>query len=104
MGRSSFPVGNQGNTELCLFIESLCEDYWMRPGERLVVRSEAEGIDVWFDTYVSKGCVTVWLYEDGDPHRIVLDYAVLDASGVRLDSGYQRPPHQRWSTAGPIID
>ncbi|MFD9407079.1 hypothetical protein ACFWBN_08655 [Streptomyces sp. NPDC059989] len=104
MGRSSMPVENRGDTELCLFIEPYCEDYWLKPGEALTVRSEAEGVDVWFDTHVSKGCVTVWLYEDGDPFKIVGDYAVVDASGIQLDSGYQRPPGQRWSAGGPIID
>ncbi|MFD0268818.1 hypothetical protein ACFVGY_19945 [Streptomyces sp. NPDC127106] len=98
------PVENRGDTELCLFIEPYCEDYWMKPGEALTIRSEAEGIDVRFDTYVSKGCVTVWLYEDGAPHKTVVDYAVVDASGLRLDSGHQRPRDQRWSAAGPVID
>ncbi|MFD4246829.1 hypothetical protein ACFWP3_35360 [Streptomyces sp. NPDC058525] len=98
------PVENRGNTELCLFLEPYCEDYWMKPGEVITVRSEAEGVDVWFHTGVSKGCVTVWLYEDGDPYKIVVDYAVVDASGTPLDSGHQRPPGQRWSAAGPIID
>ncbi|MFF3090837.1 hypothetical protein ACFVRB_38190 [Streptomyces nojiriensis] len=50
------------------------------------------------------GCITVWLYEDGDPYKIVGGYAVVDASGTRLDSGHQRPRGQRWSAAGPIID
>lgn len=76
----------------------------MKPGEAFTVLSEAEGVDVWFDTYVSKGCVTVWLYEEGDPYKIVVDCAVVDASGTRLDSGHQRPRGQRWSAAGPIID
>lgn len=98
------PIVNQSDTPLCLFIEPHCEDFWMKPGESFTVRSEAEGADVWFETSVAKGCVTVWLYEDGDPHKVVVDCAVLDASGTRLDSGYQRPDGQRWSAAGPIID
>lgn len=91
MGRNSMPIENRGDAVLCLFIEPYCEDYWMKPGEALTVRSEAKGVDVWFDTYVSKGCVTVWLYEDGDPYKIVVDYAVVDASGTRLDSDIKGP-------------
>ncbi|MER5653817.1 hypothetical protein ABT076_12470 [Streptomyces sp. NPDC002131] len=102
--KNSLPVTNEGDIDLCLFIEPYCEDYWIKPGEALTVRAEVEEIYVWFDTFISKGCVTVWLYEDGDPHKIVGDYAVLDASGNRLESGHQRPHGQRWSAAGPIID
>ncbi|MFD4025853.1 hypothetical protein ACFWRV_20470 [Streptomyces sp. NPDC058576] len=65
------PIEDRDDTELCLFIEPCCEDYWIKPGEALPVRSEAEGVDVWFDTYLSKGCVTVWLYGDGDPYKNV---------------------------------
>ncbi|MFD7865300.1 hypothetical protein [Streptomyces sp. NPDC057682] len=98
------PIENNTGTVLCLFLEPYCEDFWMKPGEKLTVRSEAPGIDVWFDTYISKGCITVWLYEDGDGYKIVSDYVVVDANGTRLDSGYQRPDGQRWSAAGPIIE
>lgn len=104
MGRSSMPIENRGDTELCLFIEPSCEDYWMKPGEALTVRSVADGADVWFSTYVSKGRIAVWLYEDGDPYKIVVDYAVVDANGTRLESGHQRPRGQQWSAAGPIFD
>ncbi|MCX4546177.1 hypothetical protein [Streptomyces sp. NBC_01565] len=104
MGRSSMPVENGGDIDLCLFVEPWCDDYWMKPGETLTLRSEAEGIDVWFHTSISKGCVTVWLYEDGDGRKLVLDHAVFDAGGNRLESGHQRPLDQRWSAAGPIID
>ncbi|MYT68161.1 MULTISPECIES: hypothetical protein [unclassified Streptomyces] len=104
MGRSTMPIENRGSGKLCLFIEPQCEDYWMEPGEEFTVRPAADGADVWFGTSVAKGCVTVWLYEDGDPNKVVLDCAVVDASGTRLASGHQRPPGQRWSAADPIID
>lgn len=92
VGRSRMPVKNLGASELCLFIEPYGEDYWLKPGEALTVGPEAEGIDVWFDTYASRDCITVWLYEDGDPTKVVLDYVVVDADGTRLDCGHQRPP------------
>ncbi|MEI5098213.1 hypothetical protein RB200_05590 [Streptomyces sp. PmtG] len=104
MGRSSMSIENQGDIALCLFIEPYLEDFWMRPGEAFTVRSERDGVGVLFETAVAKGCVTVWLYEDGDPSKFVADYAVVDADGKPLESGHQRPPGQRWSAGGPIID
>ncbi|MYS20292.1 hypothetical protein GA0115240_118117 [Streptomyces sp. DvalAA-14] len=35
--------------------------------------------------------LTVWLYEDGDPSTMILDYEILDASGGTLECGHQRP-------------
>ncbi|MFJ9692267.1 hypothetical protein [Kitasatospora sp. NPDC101183] len=102
MGRSTMPVKNHGTEPLCLFIEPLCEDYWLKPDEALVLRSEAKGVDVWFDTYVRDGCITVWLYEDGDPFKVLMDYVVVDKDGTELESGYQRPGGQEFSAAGPI--
>lgn len=99
---------NRGDTEPCLFIEPYCEKYWLKPGEVFTVRSEAEGVDVWFDTHVSKGCVTVWLSEDGGPCKVVVDYALVDASGTRLDSGHQRTGGSvgrplAWCQGGPRL-
>ncbi|MET7493374.1 hypothetical protein [Streptomyces sp900116325] len=37
------------------------------------------------------GLITVWLYEDGDPYNMLLDYEVVDASGKKLECGHQRP-------------
>ncbi|MEY9969575.1 hypothetical protein ABIA33_007664 [Streptacidiphilus sp. MAP12-16] len=89
---------NVGDRVACLFIEPYGEDYWMNPGEVFTVGPIIEGIDVWFSTFVSRDCITVWLYEDGDPTKVVLDYAVVDAHGTRLDCGHQRP--QRSAEAG----
>ncbi|MET7297815.1 hypothetical protein [Embleya sp. NPDC005575] len=98
------PVGNEGGSDLCLFIEPLAEDYWMKPGEAFTVGPESDNVDVWFETFVSKDRITVWLYENGDPARIVLDYAVVDADGTRLECGHQRPLGQRFSAAGPVME
>ncbi|MFI6154437.1 hypothetical protein ACIBCA_17330 [Kitasatospora sp. NPDC051170] len=98
------PVTNHGTRDLCLFIEPICEDYWLKPDETLVLRSEAKDADVWFETYVKDGCISVWLYENGDPYKVLTDYVVVDKDGTRLESGYQRPRGQRWSAAGPILD
>ncbi|MFJ3842275.1 hypothetical protein ACIPY6_43295 [Streptomyces sp. NPDC090054] len=104
MGRSRLPVENGGDESLCLFIEPYGEDYWLKPGEVFTVAPEVEGIDVWFSTVVWKGGITVWPYEDGDPVKIVMEYTVSDANGTRLECGHQRPPGQRFSAAGPLVD
>ncbi|MFG2570286.1 hypothetical protein ACGFR6_33265 [Streptomyces sp. NPDC048567] len=66
------------------------EDFYLKPGEVFTITPEAEGVDVWFSTLVWEGGITVWLYEDGDPTRIVLEYVVTDADGIQLECGHQR--------------
>ncbi|WP_308315132.1 hypothetical protein [Streptomyces sp. C3-3] len=102
MGRSRLPVENAGDSDLWLFIEPYGEDYWLKPGEVFTVAPEAEGIDVWFSTVVCQEGITVWLYEDGDPAKVVLEYSVTDANGTRLDCGHQRPPKPANSGAAEL--
>ncbi|MGW6740815.1 hypothetical protein ACWGDX_08730 [Streptomyces sp. NPDC055025] len=101
-GRGRLPVENAGDGDLCLFIEPYGEDYWLKPGEVFTVAPDAEGIDVWFSTSIWREGITVWLYEDGDPHKIVLEYAVADANGTRLECGHQRPPKPADSDAAEL--
>ncbi|WP_338930844.1 hypothetical protein WEB32_04575 [Streptomyces netropsis] len=98
------PVGNEGRSDLCLFIEPLGEDYWLNPGEVFTVGPESEEIDVWFETFVSKDCITVWLYEDGDAAKLLVGYTVVDADGNLLECGHQRPSGQKFSAAGPVME
>ncbi|MFD5897718.1 hypothetical protein [Streptomyces sp. NPDC060366] len=76
---------NAGASDLWLFVEPYGEDYWLKPGEAFVVAPEAAGIDVCFSIAVCQEGITVWLYEDGDPTKVVLEY------GERLECGHQRP-------------
>ncbi|MFE7484492.1 hypothetical protein [Streptomyces sp. NPDC057552] len=99
MGRSRLPVENAGVGDLWLFVEPYGEDYWLKPGEVFTVAPEVEGIDVWFSTAISQEGITVWLYEDGDPAKVVLEYTVTDADGKRLECGHQRPPEPTGSGA-----
>ncbi|AZM88312.1 hypothetical protein [Streptomyces sp. W1SF4] len=92
MGRSKLPVENVGKSDFCLFVEPYGEDYYLKPGEVFTVAPADEGIDVWFTTLVWEGGITVWLYEDGDPTRIVFECTVTDANGTVLECGHQRPP------------
>ncbi|MEU2494626.1 hypothetical protein [Streptomyces sp. NPDC007883] len=82
---------NVGDGDLWLFIEPYGEDYWLKPGEVFTVTPEVEGIDVWFSTAVCQEGITVWLYENGDPAKVVLEYTVTDADGKQLECGHQRP-------------
>ncbi|MEU6310663.1 hypothetical protein [Streptomyces sp. NPDC047014] len=100
MGRSKLPVANAGTSDLCLFIEPYGEDFHLRPGEVFTVAPEDEGIDVWFSTLVWEGGITVWPYEDGDPSKVVLECAVTDADGTRLECGHQRPSKPVSSDSG----
>ncbi|MEU4151161.1 hypothetical protein [Streptomyces sp. NPDC026659] len=34
---------------------------------------------------------TIWLYRDGDPYNMLLDYEVIGANGEKLACGHQRP-------------
>ncbi len=97
------PVRNNGDSDLCLFIEPLGEDFWLKPGEAFTVGARCDGMDVWFDATLWKGGISVWLYEDGNPTKVVLDYAVVDANGKQLDCGHQRPADDRWLPAGPVM-
>ncbi len=65
---------NAGASDLWLFIEPYGEDYWLKPGEAFAVAPEAAGIDVCFSIAVCQEGITVWLYEDGDPTKVVLEY------------------------------
>ncbi|MEV7682151.1 hypothetical protein AB0O64_26910 [Streptomyces sp. NPDC088341] len=91
-GRGKLPVENAGDGDLCLFIEPYGEDYWLKPGEVFTVAPDVGGIDVRFSASVWPEGITVWLYENGDPHKVVLEYTVADADGTPLECGHQRPP------------
>ncbi|WP_328912028.1 MULTISPECIES: hypothetical protein [unclassified Streptomyces] len=83
---------NAGDHDLCLFIEPYGEYYWLKPGEVFTVVPDVDGIDVWFSTVVWREGITVWLYEEGDPAKVVLEYTVIDSNGTRLECGHQKPP------------
>lgn len=90
-----------GDGDLCLFIEPYGEDYWLKPGEVFTVAPAAKGIDVWFHTVLWRDGITVWLYEDGEPEKMILEAVVTDADGTRLECGHQRPPRQPTSEQDP---
>lgn len=98
--RGSLPVENAGSVPLCLFVEPYGEDFWLEPGEAVTVSPVSDGINVQFAVTVAAELVSVWLYEDGDPYRVVSESQVIDASGTPLKCGHQR--HDR-RIPGPFL-
>ncbi|MEU9709894.1 hypothetical protein AB0E21_15010 [Streptomyces sp. NPDC047967] len=98
--RGSLPVENAGNVPLCLFIEPSGEDFWLEPGEAVTVSPMSDRIDAQFAVSVAAELVSVWLYEDGDPNKVISDSQVIDASGIPLECGHQR--HDR-RIPGPFL-
>lgn len=96
----NLPVENAGSVPLCLFVEPFAEDFWLEPGEAVTVSSVGDGINVQFAVTVAAELLSVWLYEDGDPNRVVLEFQVIDASGTPLKCGHQR--HDR-RIPGPFL-
>ncbi|MEU6520942.1 hypothetical protein [Streptomyces sp. NPDC046978] len=96
----NLPVENAGSVPLCLFVEPFGEDFWLEPSEAVTVSSVGDGINVQFAVTVAAELLSVWLYEDGDPNRVVLEFQVIDASGTPLKCGHQR--HDR-RIPGPFL-
>ncbi|GAA3855172.1 hypothetical protein ACFYOF_06665 [Streptomyces sp. NPDC007148] len=96
----SLPVENAGSVPLCLFVEPYGEDFWLEPGETVTVSPVSDGVNVQFAVTVADELVSVWLFEDGDPNRVVLESQVIDTSGSPLECGHQR--HDR-RIPGPFL-
>ncbi|MGW0967221.1 hypothetical protein [Streptomyces sp. NPDC002516] len=88
--KSTLPVENAGDTDVCLFIEPYGEDFWLKPGDAFKVVPLSDD-NVQFSVVVAKHVFTVWLYQDGDPYNALLDYIVTGINGERLACGHQRP-------------
>ena len=89
--KNRLPVQNAGENLVSLFIEPYGEDFWLKPGETIIVTPAVDGIDVQFSVVVAADHITVWLYEDGDPYKVIVDYEVVDKGGTALECGHQRP-------------
>ncbi|MFE9805905.1 hypothetical protein [Streptomyces sp. NPDC005548] len=87
---NKLPVVKAGVTDVCLFVEPYGEDFWMRPADAFQIVSMSDA-NVHFEVVTSTDLITVWLYEDGDPYNMILDYEVMDARGEKLECGHQRP-------------
>ncbi|WP_175647504.1 hypothetical protein [Streptomyces cyaneochromogenes] len=88
------PVENAGSVPLRLFVEPYGEDFWLEPGEAVTVSPVSDGTNVQFAVTIAAELMSVWLYESGDPNRVVSESQVIDASGTRLQCGHQRHDRQ----------
>ncbi|GGW75491.1 hypothetical protein [Streptomyces xantholiticus] len=93
--KKGLPVQNAGENLVSLFIEPYGEDFWLQPGEVFTVTPTVAGVDVQFSMAVAADHITVWLYEDADPYKVILDFEVLDEGGAALECGHQRPTASR---------
>ncbi|MFI1094353.1 hypothetical protein [Streptomyces sp. NPDC020917] len=82
---------NGGEDYLCLFVEPCCDVFWLRPGDEFTVVPAASVPDPQFTLVVIKHRLVVWIYEEGDPTRVITDYTVIDSNGTALPEGYQSP-------------
>ncbi|MEU5327756.1 hypothetical protein [Streptomyces parvus] len=83
------PVQNGGEDFLCLFIEPYCDVFWLKPGDEFTVVPSDDVPDPQFTVMVVKHRLVVWIFEGGNPAKVVVDYTVIDGSGKRLTEGYQ---------------
>lgn len=97
------PVENMGDHLLCLSVEPLAEDFWLKPGERLVVVPSADDVDPQFSVYAMPNHLTVWIYEAGDPFKVLTDFTVVDAKGLAVRCGYQRPGEAIATASGVFL-
>ncbi|MER8197692.1 hypothetical protein ACFRMO_33655 [Streptomyces anulatus] len=85
------PVQNGGEDLLCLFIEPYCDVFWLKPGDEFTVVPADEVSDPQFTVVAVKHRLVVWIFEGGDPAKVIVDYTVIDSNGTELPDGYQWP-------------
>ncbi|MEU3791892.1 hypothetical protein AB0F07_19115 [Streptomyces fructofermentans] len=97
-------VRNDSTGWLTLWLEPLGEDRWLKPGERLRVRSDYRGddlafsVDLWTDEEDRAAGIeniAVWI-EAGDCYA-----EVTDAAGDVVECGHQRPVEisRKWTAS-----
>ncbi|MBO2461263.1 hypothetical protein [Actinomadura violacea] len=97
------PVENTGDRLLCLSVEPYAEDFWLRPGESLAVMPSADDTDPQFAVYAQPNHLSVWIYESGDPTKVLMDFTVVNAKGTVVGCGYQRPAGATATASGVFL-
>lgn len=67
------PVQNGGEDFLCLFIEPYCDVFWLKPGDEFTVVPADEVSDPQFTVVAVKHRLVVWIFEGGDPAKVIVD-------------------------------
>ncbi|CAM5245199.1 hypothetical protein SMICM304S_00984 [Streptomyces microflavus] len=83
------PVQNGGEDLLCLFIEPYCDVFWLKPGDEFTVVPADEVSDPQFTVVAVEHRLVVWIFEGGDPAKVIVDYTVIDSNGTELPDGYR---------------
>ena len=81
------PVRNVGDGMVCLFVEPLGEDFWMKPGDAFTVTGGPDVADSEFAINTMPGYVIVWVHT-GDCYTVTV---VDENSGQVLPCGHQSP-------------
>ncbi|MFJ2074374.1 hypothetical protein ACIOGW_04185 [Streptomyces anulatus] len=63
----------------------------MKPGDEFTVVPADEVSDPQFTVVAVKHRLVVWIFEGGDPAKVIVDYTVIDSNGTELPDGYQWP-------------
>jgi hypothetical protein len=78
----------------CLFIEPYGEDFWLKPGDEFIVVPGEGPSDPQFTVVAATDRLVVWIFEGGDPEKVVVDCTVIDSDGTELECGYECPADQ----------
>ncbi|MFB8243280.1 hypothetical protein ACFC58_42775 [Kitasatospora purpeofusca] len=90
------PVQNGGEDLVRLFTEPYGEDFWLKPGDEFTVVPAGDTSDPQFTVVAANDRLVVWIFEGGDPEKVVVDYTVIDSTGTELECGHQGPAdHER---------
>ncbi|MFD0732462.1 hypothetical protein [Planotetraspora mira] len=76
---------------VCLFIEPYGENFWLKPGDKFTVVPAEDTSDPQFTVVAATDHMVVWIYESGDPEKVIVDYAIIDNNGTALECGHQQP-------------
>lgn len=60
-------------------------------GETLTVVPSSNDLDPQFSLDVTEDTLVVWIFDGGDPYKVLLDYTVLDEQTREVPFGHQRP-------------
>ncbi|MGW8984634.1 hypothetical protein ACWGQ9_18465 [Streptomyces parvus] len=80
-----------GGGFLCLCIEPYCDVFWLKPGDEVTVVPADGALGPRFSVVAVKYRLVVWIFEGGDPVRVIVGCTVVDGNGTELPEGYQWP-------------
>ncbi|MFI6650460.1 hypothetical protein ACIBI8_22945 [Streptomyces sp. NPDC050529] len=61
----------------------------MKPGDVFTVVPGEGAWDPQFTLIATTDHLVVWIFEGGDPDKVVVDYAIIDSNGIEVECGRQ---------------